>query len=57
MEVCPLSGNLPDPEVKPMSLVSPALAGGFFTISATQCPTRQLSSNTIHPETESDLTG
>jgi len=24
-------GNLPDPETEPMSLVSPALAGGFFT--------------------------
>ena len=24
--------DLPDPEIKPMSLVSPALAGSFFTI-------------------------
>ena len=24
-------GNLPDPEIEPMSLVSPALAGRFFT--------------------------
>ena len=30
MEVCPPSGNLPDPEVTPTSLVSPALAVGFF---------------------------
>ena len=28
----PPSGDLPDPGIKPASLVSPALAGGFFTI-------------------------
>ena len=28
-----LQGNLPDPGIKPMSLMSPAMAGGFFTIS------------------------
>ena len=27
----PPLGDLPDPGVEPMSLVSPALAGGFFT--------------------------
>ena len=32
---CPPLGDLPDPEIEPMSLVSPALASGFFTISAT----------------------
>ena len=42
MEVCrqeywsglpfPILGYLPYPGIKPMSLVSPALAGGFFTI-------------------------
>ena len=26
-----LSGHLPDPGVEPVSLMSPALAGGFFT--------------------------
>ena len=26
-----LQGNLPDPGIEPMSLVSPALVGGFFT--------------------------
>ena len=26
-----LQGNLPDPEIKPKSLMSPALAGKFFT--------------------------
>ena len=28
-------GDLPNPEIKPTSLKSPALADGFFTISAT----------------------
>ena len=32
----PSSGDLPDPGTKPMSLMSPALAGGFFTTGATQ---------------------
>ena len=31
----PSPGDLPDPGIKPVSLVSPALAGGFFTTSAT----------------------
>ena len=31
----PPPGDLPDPGIKPASLLSPALAGGFFTISAT----------------------
>ena len=33
--LCPPSGDLPDPGIKPMSLVSPALAGKFFTTSTT----------------------
>ena len=33
--LCPPPGDLPDLGVEPMSLMSPALAGGFFTISAT----------------------
>ena len=28
----PSPGDLPDPETEPASLMSPALAGGFFTI-------------------------
>ena len=32
---CPSPGDLPDPEIKPASFMSPALAGGFFTISTT----------------------
>ena len=30
---CPPPGNLPDPEIKPKSLVSPAMAGGCLTTS------------------------
>ena len=38
--LCPTPGVLPDPEIKPMCLTSPALAGGFFTTSATwEAPT------------------
>jgi len=33
--LCPPPGDLPDPGIKPTSLMSPALAGGFFTTSAT----------------------
>ena len=32
---CPPPGDLPDPGIKPMSLISPALAGGLLTASAT----------------------
>jgi len=32
---CPPPGDLPNPGIKPTSLGSPALAGGFFTTSAT----------------------
>ena len=28
---CPPPGDLPNPGVEPVSLMSPALAGGFFT--------------------------
>ena len=31
----PPPGDLPNPRIKPTSQVSPALAGGFFTISTT----------------------
>ena len=30
----PTPGDLPDPGIEPESLVSPAVAGGFFTTSA-----------------------
>ena len=32
---CPPPGDLPDLGIKPASLMSPALAGGFLTTSAT----------------------
>ena len=32
---CPPPGDLPDPEIEPESLMSPALAGGFFTTNST----------------------
>ena len=32
---CSPPGDLPDPGIKPESLLYPALAGGFFTTSAT----------------------
>ena len=31
----PTPGDLPDPGIKPESLASPAMAGGFFTTRAT----------------------
>ena len=31
----PTPGDLPDPVIEPQSLVSPSLAGRFFTASAT----------------------
>ena len=31
----PPPGDLPDPGIEPVSLMSPALTGGFFTTSAT----------------------
>ena len=31
----PSAGDLPDSEIEPVSLKSPALAGGFFTTSTT----------------------
>ena len=35
---CPPPGDLPHPGIKPVSLTSPALAGRFFTTSATWEP-------------------
>ena len=32
---CPPPGDHPDPEIEPLSLMSPALAGGFFSTSTT----------------------
>ena len=38
----PSLGDLPDPGIKPESLMSPALAGGFFTTSTTQGSPKQV---------------
>ena len=35
LEGVPTPGDLPNPGIEPASLVSPALAGSFFTTSAT----------------------
>ena len=32
---CPPPGDLPDPGIEPISLISPALVGGLFTTTAT----------------------
>ena len=32
--LCPPPGDLPNPGIEPTSLMSPALAGGFFTTGA-----------------------
>ena len=52
--LCPPPGDLPDPGIEPMSLMSPELAGGFLTARATYkapritiCPTYSLLS--IYP--------
>jgi len=37
---CPPPGDLPDPGIEPIFLMSPALAGRFFTTSATKKPHR-----------------
>ena len=39
---CPFPEDLPDPGIKPAFLKSPALAGGFFTTSATWDALRQV---------------
>ena len=40
------SGDLPDPWIKPASLVSPAFTGGFFTFVP---PGKPLGNGDIHP--------
>ena len=46
----PPPGDLPDPEIEPKPLTSPALAGGFFTTSATwEALTLQLLNLWHHP--------
>jgi len=41
--LCPLPGDLPYPGIKPKPLVSPALAGRFFTTGVTwEAPTNSV---------------
>ena len=55
----PPPGDLPDPGIKPTSLGSLALAGGFFTISATweTLGLAYLDSNTSMPFTHHPVGG
>ena len=44
----PIPGDLDGPEIKPVSLMSPALAGGFLTTSTTyQCYIKMLESTDL----------
>ena len=46
----PPPGDLPDPGIKPRSLMSPAVAGGFFNTSATwETPQRQPDESKNYP--------
>ena len=45
---CPPPGDFPDPEIEPTSLMSPALAGVFFTTNATwEAPKRIIDANIL----------
>ena len=44
----PSPGGLPDPGTEPASLASPALAGGFFTISCISCIGRWILYHLLH---------
>ena len=43
---CPPPGDLHDPAIKPASLTSPALAGGFFTTESSRKPSDSISALT-----------
>ena len=45
---CPPPGDLPNPGIEPMSLMSPALAGGYFTTSTTWEVPSQLTTRKIN---------
>ena len=46
---CPLPGDLPDPGIEPESLMSPALADGFFTTNTTRRPDKHLKQWLLNP--------
>ena len=45
---CPPPGDLPDPGITPVSLRSPALAGGFFTNSTPGKPSIHMQTHGFH---------
>ena len=47
---CPPPGDLPNPGIKPMSLMSPALAGRFFTTSTNLGSPQYISGNSYRRE-------
>ena len=51
---CPSPGDLPNPGIEPSSLMSPALAGRFFTISTTWEGQR---TSAIHMDSHASLGG
>ena len=53
---CPPPGNLPDPGLKSMSFKHSALAGGFFTSSATQEAPYSCLTSLIFPLVTEDFT-
>ena len=52
--LCPPPGGLPNPGIKPMSLMSPPLAGGIFLISAMRAP-HHFTHNSLSPAHSSCL--
>ena len=51
----PPPGDLPDPGIKPMSLASPSLAGGFFTTTPSGKPPKAGGFSLIRNEAELKL--
>ena len=47
---CPPPGALPDPGIKPVSLLSPALTGRFFTTSASQEAQKRVNAKALGQE-------
>ena len=52
---CPPPGDLPDPGIEPASLMSPALAGAFFTTSTTWKALHRLSVQFSHSAVSDSL--
>ena len=52
----PLPGDLPNLKIEPVSLTSPALAGGFFTTSATRETQQLVGWTDLQPSVQTDST-